>query len=98
MNNVLFQCAIDFTHGPYHFERKGSSAVVPEHLAKEWQNKNLGTIKAKPKMANKMLPDSLGNAGGSDAQSAASPVGRALPTQTSTQSGSGKLSLPKNTK
>ena|SRR6187402_3890047 len=95
MSNVLFKCKVDFTHGAYSFPRAGASAVVPEHIAKEWQDKGLGIIQAKPRMANKMLPDSLGNAGGPDASSASSRQGPASTSTTSNQSGSGRLSLPK---
>lgn len=95
MNNVLFVAKDGFTHGAYNFNKPGDSAVVPEHLAKEWQQNNLGTVKAKPRMVNKMLPDSLGNVDGPGAQSVASPAAPASPQTTSKPSGSGTLSLPK---
>lgn len=98
MNNVLFVARDGFTHGQYSFNKPGDTAVVPEHLAKEWQQNNLGTVKAKPKMANKMLPDSLGNVDGQDARSVASQVAPRLAQTTSNQSGSGKLHLPPRTK
>jgi hypothetical protein len=95
MNNVLFVAKDGFTHGAYNFNKPGDSAVVPEHIALEWQKNNLGTVKAKPRMSNKMLPDSLGNVGGQDARSVASQAGPASAQTTSKPSGSGTLTLPK---
>lgn len=95
MNNVLFVAKDGFTHGAYNFNKPGDTAVVPEHLAEQWQQNNLGTVKAKPKMANKMLPDSLGNAVGSDAPLSQSHLARASTQTTSNQSAPGRLSLPK---
>ena len=94
MNNVLFVANDGFSHGSYNFGKPGDQAVMPEHIAASLVAGGLGTIKAKPRMVNKMLPDSLGNAGGSDAQSSASQAAQVPTSTTSNQSGSGnKLTL-----
>jgi hypothetical protein len=98
MNNVLFVANDGFEHGSYKFNKPGDQAVMPEHVAQELQAAGLGVIKTKPRMANKMLPDSLGNADGAGASSASS---RQAPLSTSTtlnQSGSGKTLSLRNTK
>jgi hypothetical protein len=95
MNKVLFVAKDGFTHGTYNFNKPGDSAVVPEHIALEWQQNNLGTVKAKPRMANKMLPDSLGNVDGSAARLSSVRPGPASTQTTSKPSGSGTLTLPK---
>lgn len=98
MSNVLFVATTGFDHGIYKFGRKGDSAVMPESTANDLQRAGLGTIKAKPKMANKMLPDSLGNAGGQDAQSSSVRPGPASQETTSKPSAPGRLSLPPRAK
>lgn len=95
MNNVLFVANGRFIHGDYKFDKQGEQQVIPDYVAKPLAEAGLGVIKAKPKMANKMLPDSLGNAGGPVASSQSSQAAQASTSTTSNQSGSGRLSLPK---
>jgi hypothetical protein len=99
MNSVLFTASDGFTHGEYHFQRKGDAQIVPEHIAESLQAAGLGTIKPKPRMMNKMLPDStVGNVGGPGASSASSQVAPPSTSTTLNQSGSGKTLTLRNTK
>lgn len=98
MNKVLFVANDGFSHGGYNFARPGDQAVIPEHIAESLQAAGLGKIKAKPRMMNKMLPDSLGNVAGPVVSSQSSPVAPASPQTMSNPSAPGKLSLPPRAK
>lgn len=96
MDKVLFVANTRLIHGEYMFARAGDQAVIPENVAKQLVDANLGTIKAKPKMANKMLPDSTqGNADGSVASSQSSQAAPPSPPTTPNSSGTGKQGIPK---